>query len=99
MKILQKGTMPNGTHIQIEEWNENYNFMPYGSTLASYPKSKMSHEGAFSPKGNQIYRFEFSFESDEETIIVFNDLLEGITELVDIKENLSGNSRKYADCI
>lgn len=62
MKVLQKGIMPNGTVIQIEEWNENYSFMPYGGTIASYPKSKVSHEGSFAPKGNETYRFQFDFK-------------------------------------
>ena len=97
MKVLKTGTMPDGTHIQIEEWNENYNFMPYGSTLASYPKSKVSHEGSFSPKGNEIYRFEFDFNSNNEAEIAFNDLLNGIKNLSDFKTHLS--KQKYADCI
>jgi hypothetical protein len=97
MKVLKTGIMPNGTHIQIEEWNENYSFMPYGSTIASYPKSKMSHDGAFSPKGNQVYRFDFNFESEQETKCIFDSLLNGEKGLADIKTNL--NRKEYADCI
>lgn len=97
MKVLQTGIMPNGTHIQIEEWHENYSFMPYGSTIASYPKSKVSHEGNYAPKGNQIYRFAFNFESEQETKDIFNSLLSGEKKLVDIRTNL--NRKEYADCI
>jgi len=97
MKILEKGIMPNGTKIQIEEWNENYSFMPYGRTLASYPKSKVSHKGPFSPKGNVVFRCEFDFKSHEEAKEAFNELLAGTKELVDFKENLY--YPKYADCI
>jgi len=89
--------MPNDTPIQIEEWNENYSFMPYGSTLASYPKSKVSHEGSFSPKGNVTCRFSFDFESEEKAKKAFNDLLLGTKELADFKENLS--RKEYSDCI
>ncbi|MGG1664501.1 hypothetical protein [Brevibacillus sp. NRS-1366] len=97
MRVLEKGIMPNGTSIQIEEWSENYSFMPYGSTIASYPKSKVSHEGTCAPKGNQSYRFSFNFKSEEETKKVFNELLTGGKALSDFKENLS--EKKYADCL
>jgi len=97
MKVLQTGIMPNGTHIQIEEWNENYSFMSYGSTLASYPKSKVSHEGTYSPKRNQVYRFDFDFKSNEETKESFNNLVNGSKQLVDFISNL--NRKEYADCI
>lgn len=97
MKILQEGTMPDGTHIQIEEWNENYSFMPYGSTIASYPKAKVSHPGSFSPKGNEIYRFQFDFASQEEAFNAFSDLLTGNKVLSDFKSKMY--NPKYADCI
>lgn len=97
MKVLEKGIMPNGTVIQIEEWSENYSFMPYGRTIASYPKSKASHDGTYSPKANERYRFEFDFKSHEEAKEVYNKLLNGIIQLSDIKSNLY--YPKYADCI
>lgn len=97
MKVLLEGVMPNGTPIQIEEWNENYSFVPYGSTIASYPKSKMSHEGSFAPKGNQVYRFQFNFNSDDEAKTAFNDLLSGVKALSDFKDKMY--NPKYADCI
>lgn len=50
MEILKTGTMPDGTHVQLEEWKDDYDFMPYGNVVASYPKSKMIHEGRYSPK-------------------------------------------------
>ena len=97
MKVLQTGIMPDGTAIQIEEWNESYSFMPYGSTITSYPKSKVSHEGNYAPKGNQVYRFQFNFKSDEETKNAFNELLAGTKQLADYKANLY--YPQYADCI
>lgn len=97
MKVLQTGIIQNGTHIQIEEWNENYSFISYGSTIASYPKSKASHEGTYAPKGNEIYRFSFDFKSNDETKEAFNNLLSGIKNISDYKENLS--DKKYLDCI
>jgi hypothetical protein len=98
MKILQNGIMPDGTEIQIEEWNENYSFMPYGSIIASYPKSKVSHEGIYAPKGNQVYRFDFNFKSTEETKVAFDELVTGSKVLSDFINNFAGKP-EYKNCI
>lgn len=97
MKVLQKGTTPTWTPIQIEDWNENYSFMPYGSTLGCYPKSKASHDGAFAPKEDKVYRFSFDFKSEGEAKKAFDDLVSGTKVLSDFIENLS--DKKYTNCI
>lgn len=97
MKVLLKGVMPNGTPIQIEEWHENYDFMPYGRTLASYPKSKASHDGSFSPSKNQTYRFAFDFASHEEAKEAFASLMNGSKQLADFKGKMY--FPEYADCL
>lgn len=97
MKVLLKGKMQDGTDIQIEEWNENYKFIPYGSTLASYPISKISLQGQFSPKANEKYRIGFNFKSEEETKQAFDNLLTGKNNLADYKENIT--DLRYKDCI
>lgn len=97
MKVLKTGTMPEGTHIQIEDWSDDYNFVPYGNMLASYPKSKATHEGQYSPKGNEIYRFSFEFNSNEDAEKMFSDLLNGGKELSDLKAFLKES--EYKDCI
>lgn len=53
MKVLKVGKSANGVDIQIEEWHENYSFMPYGSKLAFYPESKATHKGQFAPKAGE----------------------------------------------
>ena len=97
MKVIEKGIMPDGTEVQIEDWNENYSSIPYGSTIASYPISKMSHKGHFSPKGNEKYRFAFDFKSFEETREAFCNLVSGNKVLTEFKRNLT--IKEYADCI
>ena len=97
MKILKTGTMKDGTDIQIEEWNEDYSFMPYGNTLATYPKSKVSQEGPYAPKANERYRFDFEFNSHEEAETAYNELIEGTKTLSDFKNQL--RNMKYQDCI
>jgi hypothetical protein len=86
VKILEEGIMPDGTPIRIEEWSESYSFMPYGSTIAR-----------FAPKGGEIYRFEFNFNTPEETKQAFDNLLSGIKTLADYSANLS--KKEYSDCI
>ena len=97
MKVLKKDNMQDGTNIQIEDWQENYNFMPYGNTLAAYARSKASHRGNWSPNANEVYRFDFTFNSEQETRKVFNELLQGDKMLSDFKQYL--RNKEYADCI
>ena len=56
MKVLERAKTPDGVDIQIEEWNEDYEFIPYASTVAAYPVSKTSISGAFSPKAGKRFR-------------------------------------------
>ena len=97
MKVIDKAIMPNGTHIQIEDWSEDYSFHSYADTLAAYPKSKVSHPGAFSPKGNETFRAGFNFNSEDETRKAFDLLAQGKAELADYKANM--RDKKYIDCI
>ena len=97
MKILKTGTMKDGTHIQIEEWQENYSFMPYSATIASYPISKYTYEGSFAPKAGERVRFAFNFFSQEETERIFNELIEGKKTLSDIIDYM--DNPKYKKCI
>ncbi|WP_372011339.1 hypothetical protein NBRC13296_12265 [Paenibacillus chitinolyticus] len=98
MKILDKGVMPNGTHIQIEDWNENYSFLNYADTLAAYTKSKSTHIGTYAPKAGETYRFSFRFKSTEDALNAYICLLEGKTELSDYKHLMAGKL-EYRDCI
>ena len=97
MKIIAKGTMPNGTKIQVEEWNEDYGFMPYGRTLAAYPESKANHKGSFAPKLNEKYRFEFDFNSNKESQKAYDELMAGTKQLSDYIPNML--RKEYADCV
>ncbi|GIN22618.1 hypothetical protein [Siminovitchia fordii] len=98
MKILNKGIMPDGANIQIEEWSENYNFKPYGSTLAIYPVSKATHKGSYAPKEGDTYRFSFDFDSHSEAEKAFDDLIKGNKFPLDFHNNFS-SKREYLNCI
>lgn len=98
MKVLEKGIMQNGTAIQIEEWKEDYSFMSYGSTLASYPKSKQTLDGSFSPNRNEKFRFSLDFNNHEEAKEAYNKLLNGEMQLNDYAGNFKGDA-DYLECI
>lgn len=71
MKILQRGQMPDGTEIQIEDWSENYSFYAYGSFLVAYPKNRY---------GEKV-RASKIFGSAEEAVKAFNALKNGDKKL------------------
>jgi len=97
MKILKKGITKENYNIQVEDWNENYNFISYGSTLAAYKKSKVSIKGSFTPKENQIYRFQFNFNSMQETEKAYNNLMKGNKSITEYTNNL--DIQEYYNCI
>lgn len=98
MKVIKTGILPDETDIQIEDWSENYSFHSFADTLASYPKSKTTHEGTYAPKAGKKYRFSFRFGSAEEAEAAFNDLTEGKKTLSDFKDCMK-DRLKYGDCI
>ena len=71
MKDIKRGEMPDGTHIQIEDWSEDYSFHNYGDTLVAYPRTRY---------GDRI-RAEITCESYEQSISKF-DQLKNIDDLV-----------------
>lgn len=73
MKVLQKGVMPDGAKIQIEEWHEDYDFMPYGGTVAAYPRNR---------KGEK-FRAACDFDNNEQAKIAFENLISGEKGLKD----------------
>ena len=97
MTIIKKGVMPDGTNIQIEDWHDNYNFMPRASTVASYPISKTTKEGSFAPKAGEQYRFAFNFEDADSALMAFETLISGSKVLADYRDKI--DNPKYADCV
>lgn len=98
MKVLSKGIAADGTEMQIEDWHGNYDFMPYGSTLAFYMESKATHKGSFAPKAGERYRFSFDFPNNEEAEQALNELAAGIKDFKDFLKYWSGKP-EYINCI
>lgn len=97
MKILQVGSMPDGTEIQLEDWNEDYRFMPPGSTLAAYPISQINMDGQFAPKRNQSFRISFNFDNEQQARQAYEDLIVGTKQLIDFKEAVK--DRELIECL
>lgn len=97
MIILQKGRMPDGTAIQIEDWSKSYSFYEYGSTIGAYPVSKMGYDGQFSPRKGRTWRMQYDFQNEAEARKIFSELIEGTKTLKDIENNLY--DKRYKDCV
>jgi hypothetical protein len=57
MKILQKATMPNGTKIQLEDWNEHGTEQRL--TIGAYPIAKNTGKYRWI-EGGKIFRLSIS---------------------------------------
>ena len=66
MRVIRKAIMKDGTHIQIEDWSENYSFVKFADTIAAYP----------TVRGERL-RAEKRFDSAEATSKAFEKLLNG----------------------
>lgn len=98
MKLLEKGITPDGTKVQIEEWKEDYSFMNYGSTIGAYPVSQINCTGSFSPKRNQTFRCQFTFNSHDEVKEAYTELINGNKTLKGYKNEFSGHEEDW-ECI
>ena len=95
MKIIRKGTTPNGTHIQIEDWSENYTFHNKNATIGFYPMAihdiydeENPHFPAY-PKRGETFRSEFDFNTEEEAKEAFDSLQSGEKSFMDFLDNYS----------
>lgn len=97
MFILKKGLLEDNTRIQIEDWSDDLSFRKYGSTLAVYPKSKVTLNGQFAPKYNKSFRCDFEFNSHDEALKAFQELINNVKNLKDFELYL--NDPKLKVCI
>ena len=88
MQILKKRITPDKTKIQLENWNDDYNFMEYGCSIGAYPISKMSGNSQFDPERGQPFRLHYEFETHMEAMSIFNKLVTGDKTLKDIERYL-----------
>jgi hypothetical protein len=98
MRDIDKGAMPDGTKVYIEDWSEDYpGTLAPKATIGAYPKAKVSFPGAFSPKGNERFRAQLDFGSEDEAREAFSRLCAGEAVLADYGDKLW--NRKYRDAL
>lgn len=74
MKIIERAIMPDGTKIQINDWSEDFSCYAPNSEIAAYPLNRY---------GENV-RVRRHFDSEEETISAFQQLITGEKSLVDL---------------
>ena len=89
MEILIKAVTKDGIDIQLENWHGNYDILPFCSTIACYPKSKIDSSVPFGPKKGEPFRFQVDFENNEAAINAFRDILFGQKKIRDLKNNVA----------
>lgn len=87
-EILRRDEMPNGTHIQIENWKEVYPDSHKTLTIGAYPIAK---NDGYWIRRNEGFRLtiDTNFGSDDEVISIYNSLIQGKTSLEELSEHYS----------
>ena len=98
MFIIEKGTTPSGMEIQIENWNDAYNFIPKNATIGFYPmavndiyREDKPHFHAY-PKRGETFRASLEFNTDEEAKNAFEDLKSGKKTYIHFLDNYKMNT-------
>lgn len=97
VEVLEVGEMTCGTKIQLEDWHNDFDFLPKASTLAAYPVSKIDVDGQFAPKKGRKLRVSFNFESEMEARQAFRELARGVKQLLDFSEFI--NDPRKIECL
>ena len=97
MQIIRKGTTPNGTSLQIEDWSEDYTSYNKNATIGFYPMALESiyredkpHWTPY-PKRGETFRASFNFDTEAEALEAFVLLENGCRCFIDYIENFTGN--------
>lgn len=97
MKVIRKGTTPNGTHIQIEDWSEDYTFYNKNATIGFYPEAQENiyneehpHWTPY-PKRGETFRASFKFDTEAEALEAFVLLENGCKAFMDYINNFEDN--------
>jgi len=96
MEIIYQGTLPDGSHLTVEDWRKDYpgifNFM-----TVAYPRSKWTIERAFAPNAGETFRCGLWMETEEEARETARLLESGEKTLADYFEKFE--RRDYLPCV
>ena len=94
MKIVKQSKMPDGTVVQLEDWQEDYLFKKF-LEIGAYPKAKNSSTNKII-EANKTFRFDLTnFKSNKEAEDVFSKLEKGTIKLEDLQEYFYSSKDKF----
>lgn len=76
-KIIEKGVMPDGTEIQLEDWSEVYPGTVYAWMIGAYPVAKRGSERYFGPRKGKPFRCGLIFPDEQKVRGAFHSLMHG----------------------
>lgn len=86
MQILKQSTMPDGTTIQLEDWQEDFLHIKI-LEIGAYPIAKNSNKNDLI-ESNKTFRLNLvGFSSNEQAKDTFNKLEKGEITLKELKEH------------
>ena len=104
MEVIMRGNMPDGTKIQIEDWNRDFpDLCAKNATIGFYPMctksiKKDSSLKAYPEKG-KTFRASFNFSNSEAARVAFVLLYEGKKNIMDYLDNYGGSTVTKEDFI
>ncbi|MDE6200343.1 MAG: hypothetical protein K2M47_00715 [Clostridiales bacterium] len=89
MQVITRGTMPDGTGIQIEDWSKSYSFEAENGTVAAYPiATRTDYDSPLKyPQCGQSFRLAMRFTSAADAASCFAALQDGSKQLDDFVAN------------
>ena len=84
MEIIKKATMPDGTHIQLEDWRKDYPTTEKNYTIGAYPICQ--NTVGYWVRSGEKFRLTISrFNADDDVKQIFEDLTSGKITLADLR--------------
>lgn len=94
MKILEQAEMPDGTIIQIEDWQEDFLHIK-NLEIGAYPKAKNTSRNGW-VKTNETFRLDLTnFKSNTEVREIFSKLQKGEEKLENLQEHFYDTNDKF----
>ena len=85
--IRATAEMPDGTAIQLENWEDGYPSSPsLWNTIGAYPRAKHCSGRYFGPDRGELFRLTISFDTEAEAREAYEKLTRGDTQLLDYRE-------------
>lgn len=84
MEIIKKAVMPDGTHIQLEDWRADYPSVNENYTIGAYPICQ--NTVGYWIRSGETFRLTISrFNGDDDVKQIFEDLTSRKITLADLR--------------